>query len=257
VSESGEAPVQNKPWWKRWWVWVIGGFLLIGAIGSSSDGELVNPPAESSTEQSKPASDATAEATEEPQASVRLSHVAGTVHKAKVRIAGWVDPTDARVRIGGRTASVGQSGRFAKLVPLSIGSNDIDIEAEAPGHQDFAGSISVKRKRSAAELEAIRIAREKRRIAREQRRRARIARLTQSFSGNGSQSIGTVRVEVESLLEWTNSEDPEFRQMLIYDKAFGMSVSSEAASGKTVVEPGSYRAVTVAGGDWTISIHPR
>jgi hypothetical protein len=133
----------------------------------------------------------------------------------------------------------------------------IDVEAAAQGHEDFADSFRVTRKRSAAEIEAIRIAREKERIAREQRRQARLARLTQNFSGNGSQSIGTVKVEVESLLEWTNSEDPEFRQMLTYDKDSGISVSSDAASGKTVVDPGSYRGITVAGGDWTITIHPR
>jgi hypothetical protein len=110
----------------------------------------------------------------------------------------------------------------------------------------------VTRRRSAAELAEIR-------AKREEARQARIAALTQTFSGNGQQNIGSFRVEEESVLTWTNvdTEYPEFRQMLIYDKGFGVSVSSDAEGGRTILEPGRYRSVTVAGANWTITIKPR
>ena len=135
---------------------------------------------------------------------------------------------------------------------LDVGRNIIAFEATDSGFETFEDTRDVTRKRSAAELAIIR-------ADREAARQARIAALTQTFSGNGSQSIGSFAVEEESVLEWTNYEPeyPEFRQMLMYDKSFNLSVSSDAESGKTVLDPGRYRSVTVAGGDWTITIKPR
>jgi hypothetical protein len=110
--------------------------------------------------------------------------------------------------------------------------------------------------RAAAERERQR--REAERLRREQERQQRIAENTLTFSGSGSKNIGTVRVQQESILEWTNNDEPGFRYIVIYDDNFGISVDSEAASGDTVVPAGTYPNVYVSGGtSWTITIRPR
>jgi hypothetical protein len=95
------------------------------------------------------------------------------------------------------------------------------------------------------------------RLRREQQRQQRIAENTFSFSGNGTKNIGTVRVREESILEWTNNDDPALRFIVIYDEDFGLTVSSEASSGDSVVPPGTYRNIEVSGGSWTVTIRPR
>jgi hypothetical protein len=75
-----------------------------------------------------------------------------------------------------------------------------------------------------------------------------------SFSGNGGKNIGTIKVSEESVLRWTN--DGDIFQM--WDDSFGMSVNSQAGSGDTVLQAGTYENVEVnAIGNWTIEIEPR
>lgn len=77
------------------------------------------------------------------------------------------------------------------------------------------------------------------------------------FSGNGSSNIGTVKVPGDAVLEWTNQDNPAYRQILIYDDGVELNVSSDDTRGESVVPPGTYRNITVSGGDWTITIRPR
>jgi len=81
---------------------------------------------------------------------------------------------------------------------------------------------------------------------------------TRRFSGNGSKNIGTVKVTDDAVLKWTNTGS-EFGpgQFLVYDKDFGLSLSSQAKRGESAVEPGTYRSISVTGDDWTMTIKAR
>jgi hypothetical protein len=75
-----------------------------------------------------------------------------------------------------------------------------------------------------------------------------------SYSGNGGKNLGTIAVSSSSTLHWTN----DGALIEINDDSNGIAVNSEAHSGTTAVEPGTYKNVYVnASGDWTITITPR
>jgi hypothetical protein len=75
----------------------------------------------------------------------------------------------------------------------------------------------------------------------------------QSYSGNGGKTIGTIKVEKESTLEWTN----DGAYFGIYSSE-GVPVNSSAHSGTTVLEAGTYKKFQVnAVGNWTIKIVPK
>jgi hypothetical protein len=75
-----------------------------------------------------------------------------------------------------------------------------------------------------------------------------------SYSGNGGKNLGTITVSTSSTLHWTN----DGAQIQINDDGDGIAVNSEAPSGTTAVEPGTYKNVQVnASGDWTITLKPR
>ncbi len=74
-----------------------------------------------------------------------------------------------------------------------------------------------------------------------------------SFSGNGGENLGTISVEKESTLDWTN-DGPLFQIITSED----LPVNSQGASGSTVLEPGTYQHFQVnAIGNWTIKIVPK
>jgi hypothetical protein len=76
---------------------------------------------------------------------------------------------------------------------------------------------------------------------------------SQSFSGSGGKSIGTIAVARESTLEWTNNGE-----LFDLHSEKRVLVNSEAHSGTTVLEPGTYTHVRVnAVGHWTFTIVPR
>jgi hypothetical protein len=75
-----------------------------------------------------------------------------------------------------------------------------------------------------------------------------------SYSGNGGENLGTITVSSSSTLRWTN----DGALIQINDDGHGIAVNSEAQSGTTAVEPGTYKNVRVnASGDWAITIKPR
>jgi hypothetical protein len=75
-----------------------------------------------------------------------------------------------------------------------------------------------------------------------------------SYSGNGGKNLGTIAVSSSSTLHWTN----DGALIQINDDGHGIGVNSEAHSGTTAVEPGTYKNVHVdASGNWTITITPR
>jgi hypothetical protein len=74
-----------------------------------------------------------------------------------------------------------------------------------------------------------------------------------SYSGNGGENLGTITVSSLSKLHWTN--DGSLIQ--INDDGPGIAINSEAHSGTTAVEPGTYTNVQVdADGHWKITIEP-
>jgi hypothetical protein len=75
-----------------------------------------------------------------------------------------------------------------------------------------------------------------------------------TFSGNGSKSLGTITVPYDAVLKWTN----EGELFQVNDEDFEIFVSSEAKSGDSAVDKGTYKDVDVNGdGDWTIRIEPK
>ncbi len=243
--------------WKGWVGAGVGVLILIGVAAGSGDSDESggSKPAKQSAKAPAvaPATAEAAEATPEPEAAIAIRKPSdgSTVRAAQTTVRGTVEPANARVKVDGRRVSV-RNGRFSKVVSLDLGENAVTVEASAPGHVQDEQTRYVTRRRSAAELQRLR-------DKREAARQARIAALTQTFSGNGSTNIGTITIEEESVLEWTNynPEFPDLLMFLAYDKGFGFNVSSEANSGKSVLEPGRYRSVQVSGDNWTIKISPR
>jgi hypothetical protein len=75
-----------------------------------------------------------------------------------------------------------------------------------------------------------------------------------SYSGKKGKNLGTITVSSSSTLHWTN----DGALIQINDDGNGIAVNSEAHSGTTAVDPGTYKNVYVnASGDWTITITPR
>ena len=75
---------------------------------------------------------------------------------------------------------------------------------------------------------------------------------TPVFSGGaGARALPAITVSVPSTLRWTSS-GPAF--LLASDTALGGSVSSQAASGATYLQPGTYRLSLKAWAAWTIRV---
>ncbi len=234
----------------KWWQWAGVALLVLIVIGA-----LVGEPDENADSGSVQ-TPTVQEPEPEPEPvdlSVQTPGEKGVVFNERIVLRGEIT-RGATVLVDDEEANV-QRGQWSKTIELDRGTQIIEIVA-TKGGASAEDSVEVTRKRSATERAELAARRERERQQREAEETARVAALTQKFSGDGSKNIGTIEVERESTLEWTNSDDATFRQMLIYDKAFGISVGSEAESGDTVVPAGTYEDVTVAGGNWTITIKP-
>lgn len=82
---------------------------------------------------------------------------------------------------------------------------------------------------------------------------------TRRFSGNGTKNVGTIKVTDDAVLSWRTSGDGYGNRLFsVSDKEFKINVSSEAAKGRSSLEPGTYRRVDVTSfGDWTMTIKGR
>lgn len=80
----------------------------------------------------------------------------------------------------------------------------------------------------------------------------------QSFSGNGTQNLGTIRVSHPSKLEWTCHGCSSFAVVSEPSNTNNaITIVSTFGSGSSVVDPGNYPATdVVAVGSWTIHIVP-
>jgi hypothetical protein len=75
----------------------------------------------------------------------------------------------------------------------------------------------------------------------------------QSWSGNGTRKIGTITVQQDSEIKWTN--DGGLFQ--IFDNENAVEVNSQASSGQSAISAGTYHAFEVnAAGNWTVQIVP-
>lgn len=78
-----------------------------------------------------------------------------------------------------------------------------------------------------------------------------------SFSGNGTKSLGTINVPTASTLEWTCSRCITFGVNNNPSDSGTISIGSNAASGSSAVDAGTYHDVQViSDGNWTIKIVP-
>lgn len=75
-----------------------------------------------------------------------------------------------------------------------------------------------------------------------------------SFSGNGGKTLPPVEVTEPSTLKWTN--DGDIFQVFPKEMDSSLTINSQASSGDTHVEPGTYTLDVNAIGNWTIEIVP-
>jgi hypothetical protein len=70
------------------------------------------------------------------------------------------------------------------------------------------------------------------------------------YSGNGGENLGTITISSSATLKWTN--DGGLFSIITSE---GVSVNSQASSGSSVLEAGTYHEFQVnAVGNWTITI---
>lgn len=75
-----------------------------------------------------------------------------------------------------------------------------------------------------------------------------------TYSGNGGETIGTVHVGTDSVIEWTN--DGEIFSIL--DNENAVEVNSQAHVGQSSLPAGTYHDFKVnAEGNWTVKIVPQ
>jgi hypothetical protein len=139
------------------------------------------------------------------------------------------------------------SGKWTVRLALHSGENDFRLDGKHPGMRGAVEVFYVVKPKTAAEKAA-------ERAAREEARQEQIVASTLSYSGNGSKTIGRIKIPQDSTLRWTNDGD----LFQIFDDSFGLFVNSQAHSGDTDAPAGSYPGVMVnALGNWTITITPK
>jgi hypothetical protein len=172
----GEPP--TKPWHRRWWLWALGGLLVLTIIGALIPSDDSKPSAAAAQKAESPKTEPTVKLTVDQADS-------SVVRKDTVRVSGSVEATNAageRVQravtyifvngLGGRTIELKPDDTFEGRVRLPHkGENNVDLTADWPG-ADAGDTVTVTfiRKESAAELAAIRERRAQR--ARERREQA-------------------------------------------------------------------------------------
>jgi curli biogenesis system outer membrane secretion channel CsgG len=76
-----------------------------------------------------------------------------------------------------------------------------------------------------------------------------------SFSGNGGKNLGTITVNADSTVHWTN--DGGLFQVFDSDAGLGLTINSQGHSGTSALSAGTYHNVVVnADGNWTLQIVP-
>jgi hypothetical protein len=154
---------------------------------------------------------------------------------------GWAEERDAAVR----------NGRWRLRVPVRNRGDDNSyrITAQSDTHRRAHLYVGIVRR---LPIEQERATGERRAALREERRQAGVAETTRSFSGNGRQNLGTVRVPKELTLYWTC--DGGVFQILADG---GLFVNSHRSTGTSAVAAGTYHNVVVnAVCNWTIRIKP-
>jgi hypothetical protein len=172
----GEPPTKpTKPWHRKWWVWVLGGLVVLGIIGAlipaeESDKSKPSAAAQQKAESPKP----------KPKEVVLNATAPEEVRKPTAVIKGTVTPATADVTVDGKRVEV-SGGTFRYRLKLRQGVNYTPIEATAHGYGPYAASVSIYRNLTKAEIaEQNRIIAERR--ARERaERRARAEAKKQEF----------------------------------------------------------------------------
>src|SRR4051812_13383814 len=99
-----------------------------------------------------------------------------TLHRNEMVVRGTAEPGTV-IQVNGRAITLNHLGRWRKAIKLELGDNPVELKASKAGMIGVTQSLTLTRKRSAAERAALR---ERQRIAREQRaaaaRAAKIAR---------------------------------------------------------------------------------
>jgi hypothetical protein len=79
----------------------------------------------------------------------------------------------------------------------------------------------------------------------------------QSYSGDGTKNLGTVTISQPSTLHWTAGGGFFGITGATSGYEHTIAISSQASSGESAVEPGTYKEVNVLGqGGWSITISP-
>jgi hypothetical protein len=262
------AQFRKMPVWGQVAVGLLTSIVLLGVIGAIAGGGSDSGDEKNQAEKNKPA----------PTPEVRLSIVSprngrATTRRNSIRVVGAASPgaaiTVGRLRPDTNFADPIQARlngtRFSATVRLKLGQNNVGVLAKQPGYEDSTEFLVIVRKRTLAQLAAIRerraaerarkeAARLARQRAREAERARKTAEATLTFSGNGGKNLGTVDVPMDSTLTWTNDGDI----FQIFSDEGGLFVNSQANSGTTDAPTGTYSGVLVnAIGNWMITIKPR
>jgi hypothetical protein len=140
--------------------------LVLGALFGDSTSEK-DERSSTSTESSVPSAPQPPPAT---TVAVRSPDGFETVRMPTVKITGVSEP-GAKVKLSGdagtKRAKANAKGRWGVTMPLDVGSNSIDIVANADGHSRGSTGLTVTRRRSAQEIAAIR----QRKLERQQQKR--------------------------------------------------------------------------------------
>ena len=103
------------------------------------------------------------------------------VQRARVRLRGTAEP-GAEVRVDGEAVDVERDGAWSQQIPLRLGQQVVDVEASKDGREDATRPIRITRRRSRAELAALR----QRRVEARERRIAVRAQAEANFKAAAS-----------------------------------------------------------------------
>src|SRR4051812_48993436 len=139
--------LQHVPKWLKWTLGIFAGLIVLGALFG---GDPESKDKQTATAASKPAS---APARKTVTLNIASPGQDVTVHRAKVKVAGTVDP-GSTVEVDGTEVPVDALGRWQRTMDFGLGDNDFVVTASKPGMDQDTESVSITRKRTAAQSRA-------------------------------------------------------------------------------------------------------
>jgi hypothetical protein len=176
-APSRRGARRGVPRWAKWTAGVLVGLVILGALigdpESKRDDAVVGQTNASESKQ----------APEEPRVEIDIANPddSDTIRRNVAVVEGTVNPPDADVEVDGGPPRELGGGRWQKRVRLELGEQEIEVRASAPDHRANSDTLTLTRRRSAAELKRLRALRAERRAREKVRREAERAAREQNF----------------------------------------------------------------------------